>query len=82
MDTEAQILVHEGKGRPIVELQVPAGTSLEVSRKLEDLVYERVLPDVLGMAPHPGCRSGVDLLIKERYERVMRVDLDSFEFKG
>ena len=83
MDKEAQILVHQGSGeRPIVEVQVPAGTALDVSRKLEDLVYERVAPKVLGLGPCPGCRSGLDMLIKERFSEVIRVDLETFEVQG
>jgi hypothetical protein len=76
----AHILVHQGKGaRPIVELQVPAGTTLEVSRKLESLIYEKIAPDILRLGPCPNCRSGLDLFIKERFEDVIRVDLESFK---
>ncbi len=83
MEKEAQVLVHQGKGvRPIVEVQVPAGTTLDVSRKLEDLVYQRVAPEVLRLGPCPGCRSGLDLFVKERFEEVMRVDLETFEVRG
>jgi hypothetical protein len=78
--SEAQILIHQAQGpRPIVEIQVPAGTPLDVSRKLEDLVYARIAPDALKLGPCPGCRSGLDLFIKERFEDVIRVDLESFE---
>jgi hypothetical protein len=80
MEKEAQILVHKGQGtRPIVELQVPAGTTLEVSRKLESFIYEKVAPDILRLGPCSGCRSGLDLFVKERFEDVIRVDLESFE---
>lgn len=77
---EAHIFVHEGKGtRPIVEVQVPAGTSLEVSHKLESLIYERIVPEVLGLGSCPNCRSGLDLFIKERFENVLRVDLSRMD---
>jgi hypothetical protein len=80
MGKEAQILVHHGSGvRPVVEVQVPAGTTLEVSRKLEDLVYDRIAPEILRLGPCPNCRSGLDLFIKERFENILRVDLDTFE---
>ena len=77
---EAQILIHQSQGpRPIVEIQVPAGTTLDVSRKLEDLVFERIGPELLRLGPCPGCRSGLDMFIKERFEDVIRVDLESFD---
>ena len=77
---QAEILIHKTQGaRPIVELQVPPGTTLDVSRKLESLVYEKIAPEVLRLGPCPNCRSGLDIFIKERFEDVMRVDLESFE---
>ncbi len=80
MAREAQIFIHQGKGvRPIVEVQVPAGTTLDVSRKIEDMVYQRIAPEMLQLGPCPNCRSGLDLFIKERFEDVLRVDLESFE---
>ncbi len=77
---EAQILVHRSDGpRPIVEIQVPHGTTLAVSRKLEDLVFTKLAPEILRMGPCPNCRSGLDLFIKERFEEVLRVDLETFD---
>ncbi len=79
-DKQAEIFIHQKEGaRPIVEVQVPAGTTLEVSRKLESLIYEKIGPEVLNIAACPNCRSGLDIFIKERFEEVMRVDLGSFE---
>lgn len=80
MKNEAQILIHKNDGvRPIVEVQVPSGTSLETSRKLESMVYEKIAPEILRLGPCSNCRSGLDLFIKERFEDVMRVDLESFQ---
>lgn len=79
---EAQVFFHQQKGaRPIVELQVPAGTSLDVTRKLEDLVYEKIAPEILRMGPCPNCRSGLDLFVKERFENVVRVDLNTYNIR-
>lgn len=83
MEKEAQILVHQSEGsRPVVEVQVPAGTTLDVSRKLEDLVYQKIAPDMLRLGPCPNCRSGLDLFIKERFDQVIRVDLGTFETRS
>ena len=80
LENQAEVLIHQRKGtRPIVELQVPAGTTLDVSRKLESMVYEKIAPEILGLGACPNCRSGLDLFIKERFENVMRIDLESFE---
>ena len=80
MKQEAHIFIHHEKGvRPIVEVQVPAGTTLDVSRKLESLIYERIAPEILRLGPCPNCRSGLDLFVKERFENVVRVDLESYE---
>jgi hypothetical protein len=77
---QAEILIHKDKAaRPVVEIQVPAGTSLEASHKLESLVYEQIAPEILRLGPCPNCRSGLDIFIKERFEDVMRVDLETFE---
>jgi hypothetical protein len=83
MEKEAQILVHQHKGaRPLVEVQVPADTTLDVSRKLEDLVYTKVAPELLRLGPCPNCRSGLDLIVKERFEDVLRVNLETFQVRG
>ena len=77
---QAEIFVHKAEGaRPYVELQVPAGTSLEVSRKLESLIFEKIAPEMLRLGPCPNCRSGIDFYIKERFEDVVRVDLETFQ---
>lgn len=77
---QAEVFIHKDKSaRPIVEIQVPAGTTLEVSHKLESLVYEQIAPEMLRLGPCPNCRSGLDIFIKERFDDVMRVDLDTFE---
>lgn len=75
---QAEIFLRQSKGqRPKVEIQVPQGTSLEISRKLESLVYEKLITR-LGLGACPNCRSGLDVLVKERFDDVIRVDLDSF----
>ena len=77
---EAHIFIHKEKGpRPIVEVQVPAGTALDVSRKLESMVYEKLAPEILQLGPCPNCRSGLDLFVKERFEEVLRVNLATMD---
>ena len=79
LSTQAEISVHRGHGpRPIVEIQVPPGTTLEASRKLESLVFEKLAPELLRRGPCPNCRSGLDVFIKERFEDIVRVDLETF----
>jgi hypothetical protein len=77
---EAHIFIHNEKGpRPIVEVQVPAGTGLDVSRKLESLVFEKLAPEILRLGPCPNCRSGLDFFVKERFENVLRVNLSTMD---
>lgn len=83
MDNEATIMVRQDRGaRPVVEVELPAGTSLEVSRRVEDLVYQEIAPKWLNLGACPGCRSGLDLYMKERFDPVIRVDLGSFQIRG
>lgn len=77
---EAHIFIHSDKGvRPIVEVQVPNGTTLEHTHKLERLVYEKLAPEILRFGPCPNCRSGLDFYVKERFENVLRVNLETME---
>lgn len=69
----------EETARPTVEINVPSGTTLEESRKLENLIYEQLAPEILGIGPCANCRSGVDILIKEKFEDIIRINLESFE---
>jgi hypothetical protein len=59
---------------------VPAGTTLDVTQKLEALVFEKIAPEILRLGPCPNCRSGLDYFVKERFENVLRVDLETMEF--
>jgi hypothetical protein len=77
---EAQISFNPTGGvRPVVEISVPPGTTLDASRKLESLVFEKLAPEILRLGPCPNCRSGLDIFIKERFENVLRVDLETFQ---
>jgi len=63
-----------------LELVVPFGTRLEDVAKLRDVLFT----DVIGRLPRgcPACLSGESLVIRERFENVLRVDLDSMEILG
>jgi hypothetical protein len=79
-DNAATLTFHSARGaQPRVEVLVPKGTTLEVSRKLESLIYEKIGPEILNIAACSNCRSGLDILVRERFDDVIRVDLDSFK---
>ena len=64
---KAHIFIHKEKGpRPIVEVQVPAGTGLDVSRKLESM-NEAARPRFCG-CPARTAAPWLRPLVKERFE--------------
>ena len=69
---EAEITFSRNTGaRPIAEVWVPSGTTLDVSNKLESIIYERLAPRILDLAPCGNCRSGMDIIIRERFDDVL-----------
>jgi hypothetical protein len=61
-----------------LEITLPRGAKFtDVPRFGEDLLSERLL-ERLGVAC-PNCQTGIPLIIRERFENVLRVDLDSKE---
>jgi len=66
-------------GQARVEIEVPAGTTLEASQKLEALIYAEIAPEILNIAACSNCRSGLDVIVRERFEDIIRVDLGSFK---
>lgn len=65
-------------GRSIVEMSVPQGTSRVEAAKLHELV-SRDLISKLSPRGCEACLSGVDVLIRERFENVLLVDLDAMK---
>jgi hypothetical protein len=63
-----------------LELLVPYGTKFEEIARLR----ERLFTDLVARLPRgcPACISGESLLIRERFENVLRIDLDSLEILG
>lgn len=72
-------MTHLGS-RSMVEMSVPRGTTRVEAAKLHDMLIR----DVLGPGPR-GCEaglSGMDILIRERFENVLTVDLDAMKVIG
>jgi hypothetical protein len=61
-----------------LELTLPYGTKAAEFAKLRDRLF---MEDIIGKLPRgcPNCLSGEPFLIRERFEHVVRVDLDSME---
>jgi hypothetical protein len=75
----AEIRMTKQGARPMVELTVPFGTKLAETTKLHDFLTT----DVISKLSPRGCEtctSGVDILIRERFEDVLFVDLDTMKF--
>jgi len=62
-------------GRPIAEIHVNDGTSFDAIVRAQKVLYRDLLPKI-GLKAHEGCFSGVDLLIRRRFDDVTRVDLE------
>jgi hypothetical protein len=63
-----------------IEVVVPHGTTLADLAK----VWPRLVEDLAGRLPRgcTGCQSGDNLIIRERFEHVLRVDLDEMAGPG
>lgn len=63
-----------------LELVVPYGTTLEEVARLR----EKLFTDVVTRLPRgcPACLSGESLTIRERFENVLRIDLDTMEIQS
>lgn len=77
---DAILKFHQVKGgQARVEIEVPSGTTLEASQKLEAMIYAKIAPEILNIAACANCRSGLDVIVRERFEDIIRVDLESFK---
>jgi hypothetical protein len=65
-------------GQPAVELLVPFGTRLVDTLKVQEMLARELLPQLSPRGCLP-CHSGVQFIIRERFEEIMRVDLDGGE---
>jgi hypothetical protein len=61
---------------PVAELIVPHGTKLNDLLKVQELISREVLPEISPRGCLP-CISGCHLIIRERLENVLQVDLDA-----
>lgn len=77
-DRTAEIRMSKDGPRPVVELTVPFGTKLAETMKLHELLSRDVISK-LSPRGCEACNSGVDILIRERFENVLFVDLDTMK---
>jgi len=70
-DASARML--QAECRPTVELEIPAGTPFEAVLRDPDWILEIVKE--LGPRGCERCLSGRDFLLKERFEKVINVQL-------
>ncbi|MEZ5333179.1 MAG: hypothetical protein R2991_14270 [Thermoanaerobaculia bacterium] len=68
------------KDRGIVQLSVPEGLKTAEVARLKDLVFT----DLVARLPRgcQACLSGESLIIRERLENVLRIDLDTMKVLG
>lgn len=61
-------------GRPVAEVLIPSGTGLADLSKLMEKVYgDRAIAKAAGLRFCPGCYSGLDILIKEKFQQPIEV---------
>ena len=68
-------IINDGKNN-IVEATVPNGTRLADAVKLQTVISDKVLKNLRGC---PACISGAHIIIRERLDDVIKVDLDKME---
>ena len=71
-------LSYNGKGQ--LELAIPSGTKMVEVAKLREALFT----DLIGRLPRgrPACLSCDNLVIRERFEHVIRIDLDRMDIIG
>lgn len=68
-------------GRPTAEVFVAEGTPLKAITNVQQAIYRDLLTRV-GLKACEGCRSGLDILIRERFQDVLRVNVESGQFEA
>jgi hypothetical protein len=74
----AEIFISREGAMPVVELVVPHGTSLAELVRLQEMISSEINPKISPRGCQP-CVSGLDFRIRERFEEVIRVDLDAMK---
>jgi hypothetical protein len=74
----AEVQISREGAMPVVEVSVPHGTRLVDLVKLNDLISREINPKVSPRGCGP-CLSGLDFRIRERFEEVIRVDLEAMQ---
>ena len=72
----AEIFISREGAMPVVELVIPHGTKLTELMKLQELISSEINPKISPRGCQT-CLSGLDFRIRERFEDVIRVDLDA-----
>lgn len=73
----ASVLVSKAgaTGRPVAEVYVTPGTSLGDLGKVMEKVYgDKLIAKAAGLKFCPGCYSGLDILIKEKFQQQIEVE--------
>lgn len=73
----ASVLVSKGgpNGRPVAEVFVAPGTTLkELGSVMEKVFADRGIAKAAGLKFCPGCYSGLDFLIKEKFQQQIEVE--------
>ena len=74
----AEILISREGAIPVVELVIPHGTKLTELVKISELISREINPKISPRGCQT-CLSGLDFRIRERFEEVIRIDLDAME---
>jgi hypothetical protein len=75
------VLTRKGlNGGPAAEIFVEEGTTLKEIQAAQQLIYSKLIKKV-GLKVCEGCRSGLDILIRDRLRDVVRVDLQTGEIQ-
>ena len=78
---EIHLTKHGPNGGPLAEVFVAEGTSLKDIHTVEQSIFRELLPR-LGLKACEGCRSGLDLRIRERFMDVIRVNVETGKMVG
>ncbi len=73
----ASVLVSKAgpHGRPAAEVYVAPGTSVgELGKLIEKVFADRAIAKAAGLKFCPGCYSGLDFLVKEKYQYQVEVE--------
>lgn len=74
----AEIQMTKIGNRQMLEMSVPSGTTRVEAANLHDMLVRDVIVGP-GLRGCEACLSGVDILIRERFENVLTVDLDAMK---